>query len=139
MRAIVNSEYESICSIEGAFGRWLIGLWGEYEGLETFSEQKEAFFYLLERLLRDGKAKFVKPDADVYHRYDTVTRQQILPPRTINDPETHWNAPVEEILDYLRQHWPQAATHKDDLELNAYFYRMPAIIWKGEDGTWYGG
>lgn len=125
-----------------SFGMWITGLWGNvlfHHRELSFFEQKEVFFVLLERLLREGKVKFVKQDADVYHHYDAKTKVPYHPSQTVNDPETHWDAPIVEILKYLRARWPEGATQKDDLALNAYFYQIPTIIWHGEDGRWYGG
>ena len=124
-------------TLEHSFGMWINGLWGNmlFDNREwSFCEQKEAFFILLRRLLEEGRVKFVQPEADVY--YNATLNPH--PRYTINDPEAHWEAPPEEIIAYLQEHWPNTATDKDDADLNAYFYRMPAIIWKGEDGKFYG-
>lgn len=123
--------------VSDSFGMWIIALWGNISfqnpGL-ALQEYKTSFFMMLEKLLDEGKVRFVKPDADVYYNAKTNPN----PRYTINDVESHWNVNTEEILSYLKDEWPSAAKDKDDLELNAYFYKIPAIIWRGEDGKWYG-
>lgn len=137
LRHLVDQIYPQVIDAkEGAFGQWIDGLWTWHPNL-NYAEQKEAFFILLDRLLREGKVKFVKPDADVYHRYNSDIKDHYHPKFSVNDPETHWDAPIEEILTYLRERWPQSVSHKDDIKLTEYFYEIPAIIWRGEDGKWY--
>ena len=131
LKSAVEAIYDEC--IEQQFGLWIIGLFFWFPELD-FRYQKESFFILLRRLLEEGRVKFVKPEADVY--YNATLNPH--PRYTINDPEAHWEAPSEEIIAYLQEHWPNTATDKDDADLNAYFYRMPAIIWKGEDGKFYG-
>ena len=123
--------------ISDSFGMWIIGLWGNigYHNPDmTFHDQKLAFFELLHQLLNEGKVTFVKPNADVYHNAKTNP----IPTLSINDPESHWDASSDEIINHLELAWPQNAADKDDLELNAYFYEIPAIIWKDDDGKWCG-
>ena len=122
----VDLIYDECC--EHAFGQWVNGLFTWHPNL-PFLEQKEAFFILIRKLLNEGRVKFVKPDADVYCRGETNS----TPKLTINDIEAHWNASTDDIIFYLRGKWPKSAAHQDDLDLNAYFYEVPALIWKGED------
>jgi len=113
IRAAIDEDYDGFC--KDCFAHWITCMWGKYRDGFTFEENKEAFFYLLERLLREGKVKFDQPDK----------------------PEA-WDASPEEILEHFRKHWPTSATDEQDLNLHIYLYRMPGIGWLGEDGQWHG-
>ena len=128
---IVEDRYADC--IETQFALWVIGLFHCFSDL-AFEDQKAAFFALLTRLLAEGKVRFVKPDADVYYNAEINPN----PKYTINDSEAHWIAPTAEIIRYLKAAWPEEADHKDDTELNAYFYKIPAIIWRDDKGRWHG-
>ncbi|MEF9413321.1 hypothetical protein ABXT21_04130 [Ralstonia sp. SM1864_UCD524_TZ4] len=105
--------------VENAFGLWITAL---FDGILvrnpslSFDEHKEVFFWLVEKLLRDGKIKFCPPNEIWREGYDI------------------WDVDVTIVVDYLRLHWPASVKHKDDLVLSDYFYAMPAILWIGDDG-----
>jgi hypothetical protein len=97
---------------------WIIHYWEEVCMLAPqldFQEKKEAFFYLLERLLREGKVTFDHPDK----------------------PEL-WGETPEVMLSYFKTHWPANVSAEDDIDLTTYFYRMPGVSWLGPDGEWHG-
>jgi len=103
-----------------SFGLWISGLFsaigGNSPGL-AFTDQKDAFFEILRRWLADGKVKFCKP----------------------SDPLGEvWNASDEEILDFLQAGWPQHVKDEHDIDLNNYFYDLPALLWVGPDGKIFG-
>lgn len=55
--------------VEDSFGLWATGLFGSISSWNltfSFDERKDAFFELIDRLLRDGKIKFIAPGADCY-------------------------------------------------------------------------
>ncbi len=133
----VNLTESQIASLTEAYPRgWISHYWEELcmvaPGL-SFNEKKEAFFYLIERLLREGKAGFIAPGADCY-----ISPSNPHPRYTINDEEAHWKAPPAQIVARLREQWPANATEEDDLDLYAYFYEIPGIIWFDQDGKWHG-
>ena len=135
VRKAVNAVYESLADPDdGCFGLWINCLWHEYDTLDTFEEQKEAFFFLLQRLLDDGKVKLIRPGVDVLWRDGNPPASGL----TINDPETHWDAPTDEIIAWLRERWPEKAKDMHDAELNSWFFTIPPLIWKGKDGMWHG-
>ncbi|WP_299728234.1 hypothetical protein [uncultured Tateyamaria sp.] len=129
----MDKEYAKI--VEDCFGLWSNSLWGLPVSLDKFSDLKEAYFYLIERLLDDGIVRFVHPD-EVENIMFVASRPP--PIKTIQDTSTHWRADTNYILSFLKSHWPQRATHKDDLELNTYFYEIPPIIWHRHGGEWIG-
>jgi hypothetical protein len=113
IKPIIDDQYEGFC--RGCFAAWITCLWGKYDDSFTFEENKDAFFYLLERLLREGKVKFDHPDKPVL-----------------------WEETPEVILSYFKTHWPTNVATEDDVDLTIYFYRMPGIAWLGPDGDWHG-
>jgi hypothetical protein len=116
IKKAVEAEYNETC--EDCFAHWVNCLWFKYPGF-SFEENKEAFFWLLEKLLREGKVKFRHPE-DPWNTYGMV-----------------WNVPIGEKISYLRSKWPVSAKDELDADLNMYFYEIPAIVWLGEDGKWY--
>jgi hypothetical protein len=103
-----------------AFGLWVSGLFSAIEGNNkglSFESQKEAFFEIIKLWLDQGKIKFCKP----------------------TDPLNEvWDAPSDQIVEYLQSHWPQHAMDEDDADLNMYFYEIPAMLWVGADGKLHG-
>jgi hypothetical protein len=111
--------------IENSFAHWSSGLFYAIKGPNpdlTFEEHKEAFFWLLKKLLDEGKVRLCYP-ADWWK------------PGLPED----WDGPSDEIIEYVRERFPKDATHEDDSVVNDYFYdSFPPISWLGEDGKWYG-
>ncbi len=99
---------------------WISNFWGAVciEAIQlNYSEKVEAFFWLLERLLREGKVKFGDPD------------------------DWSWNATPEDMIAHLKKGWPKDVTEEGDMKIVDYFYdldRCPPISWLGEDGEWHG-
>ncbi len=118
--------------VRDAFGLWISGLFSAVCGWNpsrSFLEQKEIFFVLLEKLLREGTVMFIAPDVDCYFSTSNPS-----PRYTVEDPEARWNAPVHEIMSYVRGRWPKEAKQKNDVELTYYFYELPGLIWVRADG-----
>jgi hypothetical protein len=119
IKLTIDSQYEGFC--RDCFAHWITCLWGKYDDSFTFEENKEAFFYLLERLLREGKVKFENP---------------------FGDEPKYWEATPEVIVAHLKAGWPQAATTEGDETIVSFFYddwrRCPPIYWLGPDGEWHG-
>ncbi|WP_321788080.1 MULTISPECIES: hypothetical protein [Paraburkholderia] len=105
--------------IHNTSGLWITAL---FDGILvpnpalTFSEHKEAFFWLVEKLLQDGKIKFCPPNELWREGYDI------------------WNVDISTIMTYLRSHWPQSVNSKNDIALADYFYAIPSIIWIDDNG-----
>ena len=127
----VDDQYSEI--LEVCFGLWSNSLWRRYDSLREFSELKNAFFYLVSRLLEEGKIRFIRPDEDML-----FVAGRPAPCKTIEDESTHWLDSDGSILEYLSKRWPANASTFDDSELNVYFYEIPPIIWRNEDGSWVG-
>jgi hypothetical protein len=128
---IVNDRY--VECVQNQFDLWIIGLFYCFSDL-ALDDQKTAFFMLLTRLLKEGKVRFIKPGADFYYNERTNPN----PKFTINDIEAHWIAPTEHIVQHLKVAWPEEADNKDNSKLNAYFYEIPALIWRDDEGQWHG-
>lgn len=131
VRSAVDEEYPEI--LTECFGLWSNSLWSRYNGLEKFSDLKDAFFYLVDRLLTEGAIRFVRPNEDVL-----FTAGKPPPKKRVSDVETHWLVPNEEILDYLRKRWPKDAVDFDDRDLSLFFFEIPPIVWRDADGKWIG-
>lgn len=119
--------------IRDAFGLWITGLFGAISAWNpalSFEEHKDAFFWLIEKLLLAGKIKFIAPGADCY-----TSPKNPHPQFTIEDAEAQWHETPREIVAYLLARWPEHAHNENDLDLVTYFYSIPGIIWVGEDGT----
>ncbi|POP71960.1 hypothetical protein [Pseudomonas syringae] len=117
---------------QDAFGLWISALFSSISSWNpdlSFTQQKDAFFTIVEHLLNHGKIKFIAPDADCY-----VSPDNPHPKLTINDSEAHWNLEAEQIIDYLKSKWPDEVTSANDEELTYYFYEIPGVIWVDNDG-----
>jgi hypothetical protein len=130
IRAAVDKEYQGLC--EGCFAHWITCLFVEYDGF-TFEENKEAFFYLIGRLLREGKARFIAPGVDCY-----ISPSNPNPRYSCEDEDAHWKASPEEIIASLKSQWPTDVSEVDDVEMIVYLHTIPGIIWLGDDGEWHG-
>lgn len=121
IRTAIDEDYAGFC--EDCFAHWITCLWGKYRDDFTFEENKEAFFYLLERLLREGRVAFSPPE-------DPLCRQHM-----------RWKAPPEEVIAFLKRGWPTEAKDEYDSAINDYFYdleRCPSTAWLGDDDQWHG-
>ena len=137
VKAEVEKNYQTFIDEEGPFGGGGWHLWdfcSYFFELDTFEEYKEAFFYALRRLLDEGRVKLIRPDVDVLVHYGKPPASGL----TINDLETHWDAPTDEIIAWLRERWPEKAKDTHDVELNSWFFTIPPLAWKGKDGMWHG-
>lgn len=106
--------------IRDSCGLWMSGLFSAISGWNphfTFEDQKSAFFYLIEKLLNEGKIKFY------------------VPKELWNGGNEIWEVEPEIIVSYLRRKWPNRVSSENDIALTNYFYDMPAIIWVDEDGS----
>lgn len=118
--------------VRDSFGLWITGLFSAISSWNptlSFEEHKDAFFWLIERLLRAGKVKFIARGADCY-----TSPENRQPRLTIQDNEAQWHEAPEVIVARLRAEWPEYARDENDLDLTTYFYSIPGIIWVGEDG-----
>jgi hypothetical protein len=103
---------------------WFIHYWEEV-CLElrdwSYPAKVEAFFYLVERLLDEGKVKFADPHGDG---------------------STLWDAAPDVVVEHLRSGWPKDADTEGSPLIVSYFYddwnRCPPIFWLGPDGQWHG-
>jgi hypothetical protein len=118
--------------IQDAFGLWISGLFSAVCGRNphfTLSEKKVLFLELLEMLLRRGTVMFIAPGADCY-----VSPTNPHPKYTIEDPGARWDAPVDEMMTYVRSRWPAKVNDEYDVELTYYLYELPGLIWVDEEG-----
>lgn len=118
--------------VRNSFGLWVSAIFSEIGSWNTeftFKQRKDAFFYMIEYLLVNGKIKFIKPMADCY-----ISPDNPHPTLSIYDEAAHWDLGVNEILSYLRNGWPESAESESDVELIVYFYEIPGVIWIDENG-----
>lgn len=129
---------ESIDPNQSPFGLWINALF-KLMSLPTpylprelsFAEQKEAFFLVLERLLREKKAVLLPPwnlesDAPVrkmteWNDYGDKSDADIWV----------WDIPIEDQIAYFRRVFPADAADPDDSDLNLFWYMgvSPLIGW----------
>lgn len=118
--------------VSDSFGLWISGLFssvsGHYPEL-SFSQKGNLFFQVVERLLNEGKIKFIAPGADCY-----VSPSNPHPSLTINDEAAHWNVGVPDIIAFLKKMWPVDVNSEDDIDWIVYFYELPGVIWLTSDG-----
>ncbi|MBX7276957.1 hypothetical protein ACLBW8_27255 [Pseudomonas sp. M5A4_2d] len=121
--------------VRDSFGLWVSALFssiGSWNPEFTFEQRKDAFFYMVECLLVNGKIKFIKPGADCY-----ISPSNPLPKLSIYDEAAHWDLSVKEIISYLREGWPKGAESENDVELTVYFYEIPGVIWIDKNGCFF--
>ncbi|MFB3304714.1 hypothetical protein [Pseudomonas sp. AMR01] len=121
--------------VRDSLGLWISALFsaiGSWNPEFTFEQRKDAFFYVIEYLLVNGKIKFIKPGEDCY-----VSPDNPHPRLSICDEMAHWDLGVKEIVSYLRDGWPESAESENDGELTIYFYDIPGIIWIDENGCFF--
>ncbi|WP_146193072.1 hypothetical protein [Maritimibacter sp. 55A14] len=128
---VIDNNYEKI--LQNCLGLWVNCLWIRYEELSSLDEYREAFFLLLQRLLDEGRVRFIKPNIDIY-----FVAGGPPPSLSIEDEENHWIADANSVLQNLRKRWPECAKDFDDDSINLFFFETPPLIWKGEDGVWRG-
>lgn len=127
--------------IQAQFGTWIIGLFHWFPELRI-SEQKEAFLYLLERLLREGHVVLTPPevieDGEPYYWLvaDGYSDNRPLRPATrVADGGPCrfkvWDVPIEKQIAYIRDAFPKDVSGPHDAHLNDFWYdgRCPAIGW----------
>ncbi|MGS0604597.1 hypothetical protein WMO32_21870 [Xanthomonas oryzae pv. oryzicola] len=118
-----------------SFGLSLSALFSSVEGQYPdfgFYQRKEIFFVAVEKLLKEGKIKFIAPGADCY-----VSPQRPSPELSIENTKAHWNESADKIIKYLKERWPKDAADDNDDELNIYFYEVPSVIWIDEFGNYF--
>ncbi|OOS05395.1 hypothetical protein SAMN02745664_1042 [Moraxella cuniculi DSM 21768] len=88
----------------------------------SFEDQKTLFFQLTKDALDDGLIKF-----DVPYIEGVPFERRV------------WEAPTEEIIQYLKDSFPKEATDGLDDDVNLYFYiSAPPVMWRQDDGSYYG-
>lgn len=109
--------------VENTFGLWITAL---FHGIHVpnpsliFEEHKEAFFWLVEHLLRTEKIKFCPPNELWHEGYDV------------------WDTGIPTIMEYFRSRWPDEADSELSMKLTDYFYDIPAVLWVAPNGTLHG-
>ncbi|WP_157212009.1 hypothetical protein [Sinorhizobium sojae] len=130
---------------ESPFGLWIRALFSVVAWLGAdlpFSQQKDAFLVLLERLLREGKVVLTTPpcldetEPGYWITSDGYSDRE--PPRSAertdeSEPNRFWvwDVPIERQIEYLRSAFPKDVTAADDSELNLFWYmeECPRIGW----------
>jgi hypothetical protein len=122
------------------FGLWVHGLWLGIKDM-PFEEQKELFFRVFEKLLKDGKIIVVD---DCIENYDWLSKDRnwgqlvskpILSKPTLElfpkDTKQHyWNEESKTIIEHIRYIFPKYITENNQRDLYDWFYDMcPRIGW----------
>ncbi|WP_419209910.1 hypothetical protein ABRP32_12735 [Providencia manganoxydans] len=109
--------------VDDSRGLWLSGLFSAVVGWNrdnSFYENKDVFFSIIEELLNEKVIKFCSPDDPL---------GKVIP---------YWDTDNKVIVNFLKQHWPENANAEEDDELNFYFYEMPAVLWLDEKEKYIG-
>lgn len=129
---------ESINPNQNPFGLWINALFSvmspptPYLPRElSFPEQKEAFFLVLERLLREGKAVLLPPwNIEIGVPVRKMMEWNYYGDKSISEILV-WDIPIEEQIAYFREVFPSNASDPDDSDLNLFWYMgdCPLIGW----------
>lgn len=99
-----------------SYGLWISGFFscisGNYPEI-TFQNHKDIFFEILSLWLKSGRVYMCSPESPL---------------------SGVWVDSPDNIVRSLKDKWPVDAKHEDDLNLNHYFYEIPAIVWIGDNG-----
>lgn len=123
---------------EGPFGLWINSLFSVMSLSPpylprklSFSEQKEAFFLVLERLLREGKIVLLPPwNIEKEAPVRKMVQWRYHGDKTDADIWV-WDIPIEGQIAYFRQVFPADAEEPNDSDLNLFWYMgdSPLIGW----------
>jgi hypothetical protein len=145
----MNVNEENLSDVaRSAFGCWINAIWGfvpvwlNHDINHT--DQKEAFLYLLERLLREGKVLLTPPalieDQEPYYwviadGYAVSGDNPRRPATRAAEDEPNrfrvWDVPIEKQIAYIRDVFPNNVSDPNDSDLNIFWYdgRCPWIGW----------
>ena len=56
---VIDRQHQDIA--RDCFGHWITSIWSKYDENFSFAENNEGFFYLIGRLIADGKVAFDHP------------------------------------------------------------------------------
>ena len=89
----------------------------------------DTFFARLLEWLETGEGAVFAPHMYDFPGYWTV------PCRSVGEFRNIWAIPYDQMMDYMRTHWPKEATDANDLVLNDYWYGdyCPRIGWIDEE------
>jgi hypothetical protein len=96
----------------------------------SLKEKKDIFFSSLDLMLKEGRIKLLSAQVDCY-----ISPRNPNPIHLINDKHVHWKKSSEEIINALKNRWPTHVVTDDDIDLVAYFYEIPGLIWVARDGS----
>lgn len=97
-----------------------------------FDQRKEAFFWVVEKLINEGVVKFLAPNIDCYKSPDNEN-----PKFKTSDEEAHWKLSPKEIVSNLKDKWPENVVDAEDMDLTIYFLEIPSIIWLDGKGGFF--
>lgn len=117
--ALAVSEADRVMKPDGAFGFWINALWPEQLDL-AYHDKKKLFISLLKHLLDQGNVVLLIPDG-----VELITRSQ-------GGNEFVWDLNVNEMIDFIEDHWPDDVhDEKDERLLNFWYdsFSCPGIGW----------
>lgn len=124
---LIQQDLQWIEDREGAFGKWILGLWPENLQI-SFNENRELFLHLIRVLLDSGKIYFQEPAAAPYGER-----------RVLNTDV--WAAPHDYIIEHIDQRLPKDLTDHHDTRLTDFWYDIhcPRVLWYDpEDNSLFG-
>jgi len=107
---------------DGAFGQWINGLWGWHTDL-SYTDQKDAFFFLLEKLLEDEIIVVFPPEE--------LLKDPSTPLKSVFQHDNVWDVDAATVVEYVRDHWPPEVEDETDEKLVYFWYSdfCPRIAW----------
>jgi hypothetical protein len=123
---LIDKNYKEYW-VEGSFGLFVGNIFPNFEEL-SFAEQKQAFFYLLKKLLDDKKIVIFPPQEFLPHK-DECTHWR-TPIKVYAEPDIGygksytiiWNENTDKKIAYIKKLFPKEAKHENDTILHEFWY-----------------
>jgi hypothetical protein len=126
---------------ENSHGLEITGLFGNVAAFiavtfpkPNFEQHKQAFFEILQNFLKEGKIAF---------KLNSHVKEYVEQKQKKEGRETLWDAPSNEIVQYIQNIFPSQITDEDDIELLIFFLsECPQMVWiyggkwVGNGGQW---
>lgn len=121
IKIIIDDEYQKI--IERSYGLWITGLWIGHDEISSFEAEKEAFFYLIKRLLEEARIMMLPPEI--------LRNKKGTKIKTIFNRYTVWDETPVAIVNYLRKNIPLSIASYEDDDLFFYWFseNCPQVAW----------
>ena len=117
---------ETYHECDEVFGLWISSIFDWREGLNI--HEKKEYFLELVRILMDKRVIVIFPPADIYMSHDFKKEECCY---SLYDRDDLWRASSEDVVEYIRKHWPDGVMSVHDLKLNDFWYDdvCPGVGW----------